>query len=181
MRSTYKYALVTGTVVGLFAIGFFSVVNHFNTTNNWGFPPDNIRGIGGLLTILILGIGIYSTMRSLKSGQSGILTYGQAIKAGITVAVITALIAALFSFIYCTLINPGYAEYMVNEAHKTMIAKGESPQQIAEHLADERKQFSTGMQVMMALVGQSVVGTIISSIMAIFMKNKNNKMQPGLN
>ncbi len=43
----------------------------------------------------------------------------------------------------------------------------------AVHLAGERKQFQQpACGVMMALVGQSVVGTIISSIMAIFMKNK---------
>jgi Protein of unknown function (DUF4199) len=172
MRPTYKYGLITGLISCVFSTSFFSAVNSLNTNNLWGLRPDNIRGIGGLLTILILGIGIYVSMRNARNTQNQVISYGQATMAGITVAIITALIMAVSAFVYCEFINPGYAEYMVNEAHKVMIANGESPKQIADHLVDERRQFSTGMQVMMALVGQSVVGTILSLIMAIFIKSK---------
>jgi len=173
MNSTYKNGIITGTAIGLFTISFFSFVNWLNTKYSFGMQTDSIRGISGLITVLILAIGIYLSMKSVKIKQQGMLTYGQAIRAGITVAVITALITALFSFIYCTMINPGYQEYMVNEAKKAMLARGESEQDIAQHLISVQREFSTTAQVLMALIAQSVVGTIISLIMALFIKTKN--------
>jgi hypothetical protein len=72
------------------------------------------------------------------------------------------------------LINPGYADYMVNEAHKAMLAGGESTKQIAHDMVGVRWEFSTSGQVTAALIAQSVVGTIISLIMAIFIRSKNS-------
>jgi hypothetical protein len=173
MNSTCKNGIITGMAIGLFTIGFFSSVNWLNRKYSFGMQPDSIKGISGLITVLILAIGIYLSMKSVKIRQQGTLTYGQAIKAGITVAIITALITAFFSFIYCTVINPGYQEYMINEAKKAMLAKGESQRDIAQHLVSVQREFSTIAQVLMALIAQSVVGTIISSIMALFIKTKN--------
>jgi hypothetical protein len=53
-----------------------------------------------------------------------------------------------------------------------MIAKGESQQDIGQALVAVRKEFSAGMQVIEALVGQFVTGTIMSLIIGIFIKTK---------
>ncbi len=135
--------------------------------------PANIRGVAGLLTIVIQAVGIYIGMSQVKL-QQGSITYGQAFKTGFTMAIITALIVSLFSFTYCTVINPGYASYMVNEAHKTMLSGGETPAQIQKNLAGVRTEFSTGGQVMEALIGQLVMGTAISLIIAPFIKTKKS-------
>ncbi|MFI5161814.1 MAG: DUF4199 domain-containing protein [Sphingobacteriales bacterium] len=175
MKPTYKYGIITGIMVGLFAIGFFSAFNWFNTQYRWGIQAANVRGISGLLTIIIQATGIYFSMAGVKQSQSGKITYGQSFKAGLTVAIITALITALFGFIYCTIINPGYVEYMVNEARKSMIAAGKSSKQISNDVVGIRWQFSTTGQVVQALVAQTVVGTIISLLMAIFIESKKKR------
>jgi len=172
MNSTLKRGLITGTIVGIFAVSFFLVVNGLNTKYNWGFHPADIRGIGGLLTILILGTGIYITLQAVKKEQNNGLSYAQALKTGISVAIITAVITAFCSFIYCTLINPGYADYMVAEAQKVMIANNETKQQIAQHSLAVKNEYATAMQVMQALVGQTVVGTVLTLIMGLFIKTK---------
>jgi hypothetical protein len=174
MKPSYRSGIITGFAVGIFAIGCFSFFNWLNTKNGWGIQPGTIRGISGLITILIQGIGIYFSMQGTKTVQNGRLGYGGAFKAGFTVAVLTALITAFCGFIYCTLINPGYADYMVNEAHKAMLAGGESTKQIAHDMVGVRWEFSTSGQVTAALIAQSVVGTIISLIMAIFIRSKNS-------
>jgi len=172
MRTNLKYGLITGIIVGAFAVLFFALVNWLNTSYNWGMQPSNIRGVGGLLTIVILATGIYLTMQAVKKEQANKLTYGQALKVGVIVAVITAVLVALFGFIYCQFLNPGYAQYMVSEAQKAMAANGETPQQIAEHSKSVQAEFSTGGQVMQALVGQTVVGTVVSLILGAFLRSK---------
>jgi len=174
MKPSFKVGIITGIAVGLFAITCFSIFNWLNTRFGWGLQPATIRGLSGLLTIVIQGTGIYFSMKGTKAVQNGRLTYRQALKAGFTVAIITALITAFFGLIYCTVINPGYADYMINEARKAMLDAGKSAKQIADGLVGVRREFSIGGQVMEALIAQTVVGTIISLIMSFFMKSKRS-------
>jgi len=175
MRSTFKYGILTGIIVATFLIAFFAIVNGLNSTFDWGFKPGNIQGITGLLSIPILATGIFMTVSRVKKEQNNSLTYLQALKAGVLVSIITAIIVALFSYIYCTIINPGFAQYMVSEAQKQMAADHESRQQIATDSANLLKAYSPGAQVFHSLVGQSVVGTIISLIMGVFLAFRKAK------
>jgi hypothetical protein len=174
MKTTIKYGLITGLISSVLLFGFFTLVVWLNNKFSWEIQASSIRGLGGLLSIPIQAIGIYMAMQNVKN-YSGQLTYMQAIKTGATVAAVIAVIVAIFSFIYCQLINPGFAEYMVKDAQKAMIANGESQQQLNQDLVSVSKQFTTGAQVMMALTGQFVVGTIISLIIGLFIKTKKVK------
>ena len=173
MKPPYRYGLINGIIIGIFTLSFFSVFNWFNSKFGWGIQPANIRGIAGLLTILIQAVGIYIGISNVKL-QQGTITYGEAFKTGFTMAIVTALVVSLFSLIYITIINPGYTDYMVNEAHKTMLADGETPAQIQKSLIGVRKEFSLGIQLMQSLVGQSVIGTAISLMIAPFIKTKKS-------
>ncbi len=171
MKSTIKFGLITGVISGIFLFGYFSLGVWLNTKYNWGMQTENIRGVGGLISIPIQAIGIYLAMQNVKK-LTGVLTYLQAIKTGLLVAVTVAIIIALFSFFYCRFINPGFAEYMVKDALKAMVASGESQQQINQDLVSVAKQFTTSAQVMEALVGQFGTGLIISLILGLFAKTK---------
>lgn len=173
MKSTFKIGLVTAVISTLFLFGFFPVLLWLNNKFGWGMQAASIRGIGGLLSIPIQAIGIYLAMQDIKK-TTGMLTYAQALKTGITVAITIAVVVAAFSFVYCNFINPGYAAYMLKDAQQTMRASGESAQQIETNSVQVAKQFTTGAQMMMALVGQSVVGIIISLIIGLFVKTGKN-------
>src|SRR5262249_48419502 len=159
---------ITGCIVGLFTMTFFSIFDWINTKLGWGMRPSSIRGLTGLLTILIQAIGIYIGINAVKANQNNSLNYWQGVKAGVTIAVITAIITSVCSFLYCAALNPNYADYMVQAAQREMIEAGESKDQMVAHLAEVRKNFSTAAQVGMAFVGQLVVGSAISLILSPF-------------
>ena len=171
MKSTLKIAAITGVISSVFLFGFFSLGVWLNARYAWGMKVSSIRGVGGLLSIPIQSIGIYIAMQNVKRVNNS-LTYGQAIKTGITVAATIAVIVALFGFLYCTVFNPGYADFMVNDAKKNMTAAGESPDTIKTNLTDVAREFTPGVQVMQALVGQFVTGTLLSLIVGLFLKSK---------
>jgi hypothetical protein len=173
MKSTFKYGLITGIISSIFLFGFFTLMVWLNNKNNWGMQINTIRGIGGLLSIPVQAMGIYMAMQNIKQ-LTGSLTYGQAIKTGLIVAATIAVIVAIFGFLYCTVFNPGYAEFMVHDAQKAMISNGESQQQIGQDSIKVAKEFTPGMQVMQALTGQFVTGAIISVIIGLFVKTKRN-------
>jgi len=171
MKSTLKIAAITGAISSVFLFGFFSLGVWLNTKYAWGMQVSSIRGIGGLLSIPIQAIGIYIAMQDAKR-KNNALSYGQALKTGVTVAATIAVIVALFGFLYCTVFNPGYADFMVNDAQKNMMAAGKSPDEIKTNLVGVAREFTPGMQVTQALVGQFVTGTLISLIVGLFIKTK---------
>ena len=97
MKTSIKFGLITGIINGVFLFGFFTIAILLNRHFGWGMQASNIQGIDGLLSIPIQAIGIYMAMQSLKK-RNGMLTYGQAVKTGIIVAITIAVTVAIFSF-----------------------------------------------------------------------------------
>jgi hypothetical protein len=170
----WKQAVITGLIVGAFAIGSFAIANSLNKQFAWGIQATTIRGLTGLLSLVILSIGIYTGMRSIKMSNAGKLTYRQAVLAGFIIALTTGIITALVGLIYSNFINPGYTAYMLAESKQAMIADGKSPAEIAASMPGLQQQWTTGGQMVQALVGQTVCGTVIALVMGIFIKTKNN-------
>ena len=176
MKSFVKYGLWTGFSSGLWGLSCFTIVGWLNNAAFHGsIPASQIRSYSGLFSILLLVLGVWLGMSEVKRKNNGVLMYGQAVKTGIGIASITGLILAIFSYLYCAVINPGYADFMVQDAEKTLLAAGKTPQEIGQQLEGVRKEFSTGMQVVEALVGQVVVGSISALIIGLFIRTKKNQ------
>ncbi len=174
MNKTYpfKQAVITGIVSAIFATGAFAIVDSLNQHNGWNINPASIRGFVGLLTLIILGIGIYAGMQIIKQANQGQLSYKQALLTGFLIALTVGIIMAVLGLVYTGLINPGYTDYMITEGKKALLAKGGSPGDIAHGVADLQMQFSPFMQVLQALVGQTAAGTLIALVMAVFTRTK---------
>ena len=173
MRTFVKYGLWTGIVSGFWGLVCFTVVGWLNKSFFHGsIPATNIRSYSGLFSILILVVGIYLGMKQARLRAAAVLTYGQAVKMGVLVACMTAVLVACFSWLYCAVINPGYADFMVQDTAQVLAAAGKSPEEISRRLVDTRKEFSTGIQVIQALVGQTVVGAVVSLILGAFMRTR---------
>jgi hypothetical protein len=61
---------------------------------------------------------------------------------------------------------------MVAEAQKVMLANNETKQHVAEHSAVIKSDYSASMQVMQALMGQTVAGKALTLIMGLIIKTK---------
>jgi hypothetical protein len=168
----WKEAVITSLIVGVFDITCFSIANNLNQYFAWGIHTTTIRGLSGLLGLIILGMGVYTGMRGIKRHNTGKLSYGQALLAGFTIALTTGIVTALVALVYCNYINPGYAAYMLSESSKDMAADGKNPAEVAAGIQSLRLQWSAGGQMMQALVGQTVCGTVITLILGLFIKSK---------
>jgi hypothetical protein len=171
MKSFVKFGLGTGLLVGVWNLSCFTVVSWINKIFAFGIPAARIRAYSGLFGLIILILGIYFGMKEVKR-KEGQITYGKAIKTGISISLITAIIVAFFGFLYCTVINPGYADYMVKESEKALIAAKKSSEEIKQQLMKVRSFYSTSSQVLQALTVQLVVGIISSLILGLFVRTK---------
>jgi hypothetical protein len=182
MKPFFKYGFFTGLISGLWLLSSFSFVVWLNQTffHN-SIPATQIRSYGGLFSILILVIGIYWGMKKTKINAGGTLSYGQAFKTGLIIALITALIVSLFGVFYGTVINPGYADFMVKDAQNSLAGTGLTPVEIAKRLDSVRKEFSPGAQLVESLIGQTVVGSLASLILALFIRTRTPAKNVGKN
>ena len=175
MKTFLRYGLSTGIISGLWGLVCFTIVNWLNKAFfHESIAATDIRSYSGLFSILILVVGIYLGLKQARLRADGVLTYGQAVKTGVLIACVTAVLVACFSWLYCSVINPGYADFMVRDTERALAAAGKTPQEINQRLADVRKEFSTGMQVMQALVGQAVVGSVVSLILGAFLCSRKS-------
>jgi hypothetical protein len=173
MNKKYSWRpIFTGVVIGIFSVGSPTIAESLNRMFAWGVQTAAIRWLTGLLTLIILGIGIYTGMRSIKKSNAGRLTYGQAFLAGFIITLTAALTIALASFVYRNVINPGYAAGMVAESKKAMAADGKSPADIAAATPLLEEQWSGGRLMVHFLIGLTVCGTATALIMGIFIKSK---------
>jgi hypothetical protein len=174
MKTFVKYGLWSGIISGLWGLISFTVVRWINTTAFRGsIPATQIRSYSGLFSLIILAVAIYLGLKQVRTRNGNSLTYSQAIKTGIPIAVITAVFVALFAWFYCTVLNPGYTDFMVQDVRQSLTAAGKSSAEIARAAESARKEFSTGDQVAQALIGQAVVGTLITLILGLFIRTKN--------
>ncbi len=165
MKMYQKYGIRTGIVSGLWGIVSFTVVYWLDThLLHLHIPAENIRSVSGILSLIILLVGIYKGMS--KDNR---------IKTGMGISLITAIILSFFTLIYCRLINPGYADFMVDQIRQTLVAAGKTSIEINSRLDSARKEFSTGAQVMMAFVGQLVIGSLASCIFYYILRKPKKK------
>jgi len=174
MRTFAKYGLWTGMASGVWGLVSFTVVGWLNNAAFHGsIPATQIRSYSGLFSLIILALGIYLGLQQARTRNGNTLTYGQAVKTGIGIALVTAALVAAFTWLYCAVLNPGYTEFMVQDCQRTMTAAGKSPAVVAQCVQSTRKEFSTGAQVAQALIGQAVVGTLLTLILGLFLRTKN--------
>ena len=81
-----------------------------------------IGAITWLLNLAICVVFIVMAVQQYKTANDGFLTVGEAIKVGIVTALVGGVIAAIYSVIYTTVIDPNYYEKVVEVTMEKMSA-----------------------------------------------------------
>ena len=119
--------------------------------------------------ILVLGI------KKIKEGNDGLLTLGEAIKAGLGISLISALIYCAYLLIFYNFIEPEFFDNMMKVQEQTIIEK--YPNMSDEQLEGAKKGAAafanTGVNLGMTIFMSLFFGLIISLIAGLVMKKTN--------
>ncbi len=118
---------------------------------------------------------MYGISKAKTSRKGDNFSYWQALKIGITISLIVAIIVSLASLLYVTVINPGFTNDMVSEAELTLKKSGAGTAEITKKLSAVRNEFSVAGQTIGSLIVQSITGTIFSLVLGLFYRSKNAK------
>jgi predicted histidine transporter YuiF (NhaC family) len=138
------------------------------------FKPHWIVNVAGIL--VFIGLMVYA-IREFKTKNNGFLKLGQAIKIGLGIAVVAAVIGIIYQLLLMYVIEPEYMTKMLEFSEQTMLEKypemDEAQMEVALNMS--KKFTSPGMLAAMALAMNLFCGLIISLIAGLIMKKEQNE------
>jgi hypothetical protein len=166
--NVWKANLTNGLILGLTGIIYSLVFYFLNMTTN---------RIQGYIFYLILLVVLYFMLKSYRDNyMHGMITFGQALGAGVVIFLYYSVITAVFSYILFAVIDPGLIDKMIAAAEETGMKRGFSQEQIDLSLQVQKKIMTPVFLSIMGIFGNMVLGLIISLIDAAFVRREGNPL-----
>ena len=160
-----NYGLVLGVVSILINVVMY--VMNLHIEKNW---ITGILGFIAMITIIVIGINKF------KQANGTYLTLGQALKIGIGISLVAAILGIIYQLIFMNYIEPDYMDKVMEIQYEKMIEQNPNMTQDQIDMSMEMaKKFSTpAITSAFALVGSLFFGLIISLVAGLIMKKENN-------
>ena len=113
--SPKQFILNYGVILGVVSI-IFSVLMYAVQGMNFE-PPFWQKALGYIFSIVIIYFGI----KKFKESNNGFLKIGQAIKIGVGIALIAAILIVIFTFIFSNFIEPDFQEKLLDFARNKIL------------------------------------------------------------
>lgn len=102
----------------------------------------------------------------------GTLTFGQGMKTGVLISLITAAIVTIFWYVYLIAINPLFIELGIEFEKNKMVLSGMSEADVAAKLGSIKSMYSLPMQLGAILIFTPIVGSIYTAIISAILRKK---------
>lgn len=158
-----NYGLLTGGVSIL--IGLISYA-----TGNVANPGFLLSALAFIAPIVLIVLGI----KKFKSENNGYLSWGQAVKIGVGIAVLWGLLALNFQYILENFIDPSILEQKTEIAREALEKWGLDDDVIEQSLEKQQNQ-NPLLAISMGMLMFAFIGFVISAIAgAVMKKTKEN-------
>jgi len=165
-NSVIKPSLTYGLYLGI-ALILFSLVMYL-------LDIDHDSKLMWVSYIIMAG-GLFWAMISFRDKiNGGFVTYGKAFGTGFWTGLFAAIIGTAFTYIYVTMIDPGMIEEILLKAEEQILdsSPNMSDEQLEQALSMTEKFTSPIMITIWGFVANVIFATILSLIIAIFVKRE---------
>jgi len=137
-----------------------------------GFYTTNIAA-GQVADIVATVLPILAIVFAIRERRGrGALTLGQALSTGVVVGLVSIPISAGFLWAYHHFINPQWNELLIAHQRDVLAQSGASAEAIATMEARQRASGTDAAQVAGALIGTTLISTVISLIAGAILRRK---------
>jgi len=167
-QSVWKANLNSGIILGL----VFTIYNLVFYYLDIYFKP--YRALVWMPIILIM---LFLLMKQFRENhRNGMVTYGQALGAGVVISIYYAIIAGLVVFVLYNFIDDGMVAKTLATQEGAMVEKG-APQASVDAAMKMYEKIMTATLIPVFQVVNSILGgTIASLILALFIKKEGNPL-----
>ena len=162
-----KIIINYGLILGIISV-FLSVIAY--VTNTHLQPHWSVMLIGMAVFIAVLVYGI----KAFKKQNGGFLSIGQALKVGIGIALIAALIGAVWMLLLTNVLEPDYMEQVAEVQREQMVEKfpDMSEAQLNQAMEMNAKFSSPWITIASSIVVNLFIGFLVALIVGAIMKQK---------
>ena len=122
------------------------------------------------ISMVIMTAFIVMGMKQFKKGNGGIMTWGQAVKIGVGLTMISALIVTIYNQIFANFIEPDFVQQMAAVQEQAWVDAGYNSEQIETSKAMMENVQGPVISSALGLVVAAFLGFIISAIAGAVMK-----------
>lgn len=154
-----NYGLMLGIISIILHLAFYATGNLI--TMGW---------LNGVISFVVMIVIISMGISKFKTANGGFLSFGQGVKVGMGIAMISAVISIVYSFIFTGVIEPDFQNQIL-EVQRQAWEDANMTQEQIESAESMTKTFSSpAITSAISLVGAAFFGFIISAIAAAIMK-----------
>ena len=167
--NVWKANLTSGLILGLVGIVFTLVVYFMDLSFN--------KNVGYIFIVLSIFI-IYFFVKAYRDNYlHGIMTYGQALGAGIIIYLYYAVIGAIFMYILYKFIDTGLTGKLLAFVEDQMLKSGKVPADAMDTaMAFQKKIMIPEIMAPFSLLANMFYGTVIALIVGIFLRKEGNPL-----
>ena len=157
-----------GLLLGILTI-LFNVILY--VTDNYLAPHWSL----GMLNFVMIIVVIILAFKAFKESNGGFLKLGEAIKIGLGVSLIAALIGAIWVLVLTQVLEPNYSELALDAIRTQMIEMypDMTDSQIDQTISFQEPFTKIGFMIPIAIMLSLFFGFIISLIGGLIMKKEN--------
>ncbi len=139
-----------------------------------GFRGENLEAgqYTGYVPLLFPIIGIVMAIRSAKRDDPGPFSFGDGFKQGLGVTAVSAVLGAVFFYIYVTAINPDFSQTLRAAAEAQLRERGLSGRELEQAQSLQAGMTSPGALSIFSLLTSVLIGLVISAVAAAVMRRK---------
>lgn len=166
--SSKKIMINYGLLLGIVGI-LINVVLY--VTNNHLSPHWSIAVIGFGVNIIIMVIAL----KAFRTENGGFMKLSDALKVGLGVALIAAILGAIYTYMLMTYIEPTYMEQVLAAQQEAMIEQNPNMTDAQIERTIEMSSMFSGKGIIVAfqIIGGLFFGFIISLIAGLILKKEN--------
>lgn len=167
MNNELKFGLISGLAFCLCVlIEFFTGIH-----NNKMEVAQYTEMIAGFIPWIFIFIGIRYRKLMVQNGQ---LTFGEGVRAGMIISLISSIIISTFLYIYVNLINADYNKAKIGFLNIELL-KAKMPPEILKQQMDANAAMYSGTFAahLSLLVYFASIGIIISAVISLLIRSKN--------
>lgn len=164
----WKANLTNGLILGLIGIVYTLIIYFLDLTFN---------KYQGYVLMLIQIAALFFLLKSYRDNfRHGMITYGEALGAGVIIFLYYSVIMAIFSYIQFTVIDPDMTDKLLAFTEEEMIKRGMPQAQIDAGMSVQSKIMKPGILAPVSILGSMFRGLIMSLIVAAFVRKEGNPL-----
>ncbi|MDP4224226.1 MAG: DUF4199 domain-containing protein [Bacteroidota bacterium] len=166
--SVWKVNLTNGLILGLVGIVYSLVMYFLNLT---------FSRTQGYVFLLVLIVLLYFLVKSYRDNYLyGYITYGRAFGSGEIIFLYYSIIVAIFTYILYTVIDTGLIDKQLAFTEEMMQKRNIPQEALDAGMKFQKKIMKPGIIAPFSIVSNMFIGTIMSLIVAIFVRKEGNPL-----